>query len=110
MPKTNKRFLSSIIRKIRVTIQEYHSRAALSASEIRTERYAQEIAGRKARAQEGMVAERSVRGRDDSWDRGCGVRGCWVARRREREPCLSMAGRLARHAVYPHSGGGVQGC
>ena len=32
-----------------------------------------------------------------------------MARRREREPCLSMAGRLARRAVYPHSGG-VQGC
>ncbi|KAI0281278.1 hypothetical protein BGY98DRAFT_959736 [Russula aff. rugulosa BPL654] len=79
VPKPNKRFLSSIIRNTDDHNKSILRAQALSASEIRLERYAQESADRRARAQEAAAAERerrSVRGRDDSWDR--------ERRRRER--------------------------
>ncbi|KAF8481631.1 hypothetical protein DFH94DRAFT_402786 [Russula ochroleuca] len=72
VPKPNKRFLSSIIRNTDDHNKSILRSQALSAAEIRIEREAQMRADRKARAQEAVAAERarrSVRGRDDSWDR-----------------------------------------
>ena len=79
VPKPNKRFLSSIIRNTDDHNKSILRSQALSAAEIRMEREAQVRADRRARAQEAVAAERarrSVRGRDDSWDR--------ERRRRER--------------------------
>ncbi|KAH9962327.1 hypothetical protein BJV74DRAFT_880035 [Russula compacta] len=72
VPKTNKRFLSSIIRNTDDHNKGILRAQALSAAEIRMEREAQVRADRRVRAQEAAAAERarrSVRGQDDSWDR-----------------------------------------
>jgi hypothetical protein len=69
VPKTNKRFLSSIIRNTDDHNKSILRAQALSAAELRIEREAQERAERRARAEEAAAAERarrSRRGRDDS--------------------------------------------
>ncbi|KAI0299887.1 hypothetical protein BC826DRAFT_993935 [Russula brevipes] len=72
VPKTNKRFLSSIIRNTDDHNKTILRAQALSAADIRTERDAQLRADRQARAREAAAAERARRsgcGRGDSWDR-----------------------------------------
>ncbi|KAH9016516.1 hypothetical protein EDB84DRAFT_1523983 [Lactarius hengduanensis] len=72
VPKTNKRFLSSIIRNTDDHNKSVLRAQALSAAEIRIEREAQERAERRVRAEEAAAAERarrSRRGRDDSRER-----------------------------------------
>ncbi|KAH9164508.1 hypothetical protein EDB89DRAFT_413144 [Lactarius sanguifluus] len=72
VPKTNKRFLSSIIRNTDDHNKSVLRAQALSAAEIRIEREAEERAERRMRAEEAAAAERarrSRRGRDDSRER-----------------------------------------
>ncbi|KAI0066669.1 hypothetical protein BV25DRAFT_1988402 [Artomyces pyxidatus] len=75
-PRTNKRFLSSIIRNTDDHNKSILRAQALSAAEIRMEREEQERAERRARAEEAVAAERmrrlggsSRRTSDDKWDR-----------------------------------------
>ncbi|KAH9056865.1 hypothetical protein EDB87DRAFT_1833426 [Lactarius vividus] len=72
VPKTNKRFLSSIIRNTDDHNKTVLRAQAFSAAEIRIEREAQERAERRVRAEEAAAAERarrSWRGGDDSRER-----------------------------------------
>ena len=72
VPKTNKRFLSSIIRNTDDHNKSILRAQALSAAELRIEREAQERAERRARAEEAAAAERARRkrrGRDGSRER-----------------------------------------
>ncbi|PCH34393.1 hypothetical protein WOLCODRAFT_135685 [Wolfiporia cocos MD-104 SS10] len=78
VPKTNKRFLSSIIRNTDDHNKTILRAQALAAQEVRAEREEQERRERRARAQEAAEAERLRRlmgssGRTDwahNWDRG----------------------------------------
>ncbi|KAH9973320.1 hypothetical protein BGW80DRAFT_1309899 [Lactifluus volemus] len=72
VPKTNKRFLSTIIRHTDDHNKSILRAQALSASEIRMERESQMRIDRRTRAEEAAAAERARRsrhGRGDSWDR-----------------------------------------
>ncbi|KAG6872764.1 hypothetical protein C0995_006803 [Termitomyces sp. Mi166 len=79
-PRTNKRFLSSIIKTTEDHNKTVLRTQALAAQEQKRERDEQERRARRKRAQEAAEAERMRRGkrREESWDR-------WDGRDREEE-------------------------